>query len=153
MAIKKHSNILSLNKKVTFDYEILETYEAGLSLLGLEVKSIRGGRASLVGAFVVIRGGEAYLLNANIPPYQPNNTPADYEPARTRKLLLKKSEISELIGKTGKTGLTIVPLKLYNKGGRLKLQMGLARNKKKYDKRASIKKKDVEREVGRRLKR
>ena len=153
MAIKNHSNILSLNKKATFDYEILETYEAGLELLGFEVKSIRGGKASLVGAFVVIRGGEAYLLNANIPPYQPGNTPRDYESTRTRKLLLKKSEISELIGKTEKTGLTLVPLKLYNRGSRIKLQVGLARNKKKHDKRASIKKKDIEREVGRKLKR
>ncbi len=142
---------LAENKKAYFDYEILETYEAGIALLGFEVKAIRSGRASLVGAYVVIRGGEAYLLNANIPPYQANNTPADYEPTHTRKLLLKKSEISELIGKTEKTGLTIVPLKLYNKAGRLKLEIGLARHKKSHDKRASIKKKDLEREVGRKL--
>lgn len=151
--MKNNGNILSLNKKASFDYEILETYEAGLQLLGFEVKSIRKGSASLVGAFVVIRGDEAYLLNANIPPYQPNNSPKDYEPTRTRKLLLKKSEISELIGKTKKTGLTLVPIKLYNKGSRLKLQVGLAQNKKKHDKRASIKKKDVEREIHRKLKR
>ncbi|MBI2035909.1 MAG: SsrA-binding protein SmpB [Candidatus Liptonbacteria bacterium] len=145
--------MLAENKKAFFDYEILETYEAGLELLGFEVKAIRAGRASLVGAFVVIRGGEAYILNMQVPPYQPGNTPADYEPARTRKLLLKKSEISELIGKTEKTGLTIVPLKLYNKHNRLKLEIGLARHKKAHDKRASIKKRDTEREIGHRLKR
>ena len=144
---------LSENRKALFDYEILETYVAGLQLLGFEVKAIRNGSASLIGSFVVIRGGEALLLNANIPPYQPNNSPKDYEPTRSRKLLLKKSEISELIGKTEKTGLTLVPLKLYNMGSRIKLQIGLARNKKKHDKRASIKKKDIEREVGRKLKR
>lgn len=153
MATINNNNTLSLNKKASFDYEILETYEAGLQLLGFEVKAIRHGSASLIGAFVVIRGGEAYLLNANIPPYQPNNSPKDYEATHSRKLLLKKSEISELIGKTEKTGLTLVPLKMYNRGSRLKLQIGLARNKKKHDKRASIKKKDIEREVGRRLKR
>lgn len=144
---------MSINRKASFDYEILETYEAGLSLLGFEVKSIRGGRASLVGAFVVIRAGEVYALNMNVPPYQPGNTPANYESTRTRKLLLKKSEISELIGKTEKTGLTIVALKLYNKGGKLKLQIGLAWHKKKRDKRTALKKKAVEREAGRRLKR
>ena len=106
-----------------------------------------------MGAFVVIRGGEAYVLNMQVPPYQAGNTPADYEPTRTRKLLLKKSEINELIGSTEKTGLTLLPLKLYNKGGRIKLLVGLARHKKTHDKRSSLKKKAVEREAGRRLKR
>lgn len=140
------------NRKAYFDYEILETYEAGLSLIGLEVKSIKQGSASLSGAYVLIRDREAYLLNANIPPYQPGNTPKDYEPTRTRKLLLQKSEISELIGKTEKTGLTLIPLKLYNKGGVIKLAVGLARHKKKHDKRWTLKKKAIERETGRRLK-
>jgi SsrA-binding protein len=143
----------AINKKARFDYEILEAYEAGLELRGFEVKSIKQGRASLVGAFVVVRGGEAFLLNANVPPYQAGNTPKDYEPTRTRKLLLTKKEISELIGKTEKTGLTMVALKLYNKRGRIKLEVGLARHKKTRDKRSSIKKRDLEREIGRKLKR
>jgi SsrA-binding protein len=89
--------VLAENKKAIFDYEIIETLNAGIQLLGFEVKSVRKGSASLIGAFVVIRGGEAFLLNANIPPYQPNNSPKDYEPTRSRKLLLQKREISELI--------------------------------------------------------
>src|SRR3989344_3486551 len=96
------------NKKAYFDYEILETYEAGLELFGFEVKALRAGKISLAGSHVVIRGGEAYLVNADIPPYQPNNTPRDYDSKRTRRLLLKKEEVSELLGKTEKTGLTIV---------------------------------------------
>ena len=145
-----HENYV--NKKAYFDYEIIETCEAGLELLGFEVKAIRSGKISLAGSHVVIRGGEAYLLNADIPPYQPGNTPTEYDSKRTRKLLLKKSEIAELLGKTEKTGLTLVPLKLYNKHNRLKLEIGLVRHKKKHDKRASLKKKDIEREVGQRLK-
>lgn len=139
------------NKKAYFDYEILETFEAGLILLGLEVKSLRAGKASIAGSHVLVRGNEGWLINADIPPYQPGNTPASYDQKRTRKLLLKKSEIKELLGKTHKTGLTIVPLKLYNKGQRIKLLIGLVRHKKKHDKRETIKRRDVEREIGRRL--
>jgi len=139
----------AVNKKAHFDYEILESCEAGLALLGFEVKAIRKGFASLAGSFAVIRGGEAYLLNANIPPYQPGNTPKEYDPTRTRKLLLTKDEIKELVGKTEKTGLTLLPLKLYNKRGKIKLELGLARHKKTHDKRETIRKREVEREMRR----
>ena len=141
------------NKRAYFDYEILETFEAGLVLTGGEVKSIRGGKVSLGGSYVIVKNNEAFLLNTDIPPYQPNNTPAGYDQHRTRKVLLKHSEIKELLGKTHKTGLTIVPLKLYNKNRTIKLLIGLGRHKKKYDKRETIKKRDVEREIGRTLKR
>lgn len=142
-------NDYAVNKKAVFDYEILETVEAGIALLGFEVKAVRKGFASLAGSFAVIRGGEAYLVNGAIPPYQPGNTPKEYDPTRTRKLLLTKDEIKELIGKTEKTGLTLVPLKLYNKRGKIKLSIGLARHKKKYDKRETIKRRETEREMRR----
>lgn len=142
-------NDYSVNKKAQFDYEILETYEAGIELLGFEVKAIRKGFASLAGSFAIIRGGEAYLLNANIPPYQPGNTPKEHDPARTRKLLLTKDEIKELVGKTEKTGLTLVPLRLYNKKSKIKLELGLARHKKARDKRETIRKRETEREMKR----
>ncbi len=145
--------IYATNKKVRFDYDILETYEAGLALEGTEVKSVRANRASLTGGHAIIRGGEAWLVNVDIPAYQKNNAPAGYDSSRTRKLLLKKSQIEELIGKTEKTGLTIVPLSLYNKSHRIKLELGLARHKKSHDKRATIRKRDTEREIGRTLKR
>lgn len=141
------------NKRAYFDYEILETFEAGLVLLGHEVKSIRVGKVSLAGSYVIVKNDEALLLNADISPYQPGNIPSGYDQHHTRKLLLKKAEIKELVGKTHKTGLTIVPLKLYNKKRTIKLLIGLAKHKKKHDKRESIKKRDVEREIGRTLKR
>jgi len=140
------------NKKARFNYEILETYEAGLELQGLEVKSLRKGQGSLEGAHVIVRGGEAYLVGATIPPYQAGNTPKDYDPARTRRLLLTKKQIGELAEYENKKGLTIIPLSVYNKNSRLKLSVGVARGKKKYDKRESIKKRDLEREIGRKLK-
>lgn len=145
-------NHLAVNKRAHFDYEILETYEAGIELRGFEVKAIRSGRVSLGGSYVIIKDNQAWLLNADIPPYQPQNTPKDYESKRTRKLLLKKSEIKELIGKTHRTGLTIVPLKLYNKHGKLKLEIGLGRHKQKRDKRETIKKREAQREIKRTLK-
>lgn len=121
-------------------------------LAGSEVKSIRCGKVSLGGSYVIVKDNEAFLLNMDIPPYQPKNMPAGYDQRRTRKLLLKSSEINELLGKTHKTGLTIIPLKLYNKVRMIKLLIGLARHKKKYDKRETIKKRDMEREIGRTLK-
>lgn len=138
------------NKKVLFEYEILEKYEAGLSLRGFEVKAIRAGLASLQGAYVVIRGNEAFLTSAVIPAYQKANAPADYDPASTRRLLLHKEEIAVLLGKTALKGLTLAPIRLYNKHGKIKLEFALVRGKKKYDKRESIKKRDVERELSRR---
>ena len=139
------------NKRAYFDYEILQKYEAGIELHGYEVKSIKSGRASLRGAFVIIRAEETYLTNANITPYQAANMPKDYDPGRTRKLLLHKKEIKELIGKSAIKGLTLAPLRLYNKKGKIKLEFALVRGKKKYDKRESIKKRDTEREMGRKM--
>jgi len=143
--------VLTVNQKARFDYEILETYEAGIALFGFEVKSVQNGGANLAGSFVTIRGGEAWLLNAAIAPYQSRNTPAGYDPVRSRRLLLHKSELNELIGKTAQKGLTLVPLRVYTKGPRIKLEFALARRRKKYDKREMIKKRDIERETGRNL--
>ena len=140
------------NKKVHFDYEILEQFDAGIELFGFEVKSLRNKRGSLEGAHITIRGSEAYLIGAEIPPFQPANTPKDYNPRRNRKLLLVKKEIKELAGKENQKGLTLVPISLYTKGRNIKLSFGIARGKKKYDKRETIKKRDTERDVARELK-
>lgn len=140
------------NKKAYFDYEILEKFEAGLSLLGFEVKSLRAGHGSLVGSYITINGGGVFLVGALVSPYQENNTPADYDPRRPRQLLLKKSEVKQLIGQTAKTGLTVVPLALYSKGRHLKLELALVRGKKKHDKRQTIKRREDDREINRVLK-
>ena len=140
------------HKRATFDYEILETFEAGISLLGTEVKSVRRGQGRLEGAHVVIRGGEAFLVGASIPAFQSANAPKDYDPERTRKLLVSKKEILELHQRSEKQGLTIVPIKLYNSGRLLKLEIAVARGKKKRDKRESIKQRDTERDLERELK-
>ena len=144
---------ISSNRRAYFDYEILETYEAGIELLGHEVKSVKAGHINLAGSFAVIRNNEAWLLNATIPPYQPKNVPADYDPLRSRRLLLHKSEIKELIGAAAQKGLTIVPLRVYTKRGRVKILVGLAGHKRKTDKREIIKKRETEREIRRALKR
>lgn len=141
------------NRKAYFNYEILETFEAGLELKGFEVKAIKAGRANLTGAFATIKGNEIWLTNADIPPYQPKNTPPDYEPARPRRLLLNRKEIQHLISKMQSDRLTLVPLKLYNKGGRIKVELGLARGKRKYEKRETIKKRETQKEIRRTLKR
>src|SRR3989338_6349667 len=133
------------NPKAGFDYEILETVEAGLVLEGHEVKAIKTGKASIKGSYVKILEDAPYLIGATISPYQPANTPSDYDPQRSRKLLLSKKEISTLIGTSQAHGLTLVPLKIYDKRGRLKLLIGVAKGKKKYDKREAIKRKDVQR--------
>jgi len=169
-------NKISVNRKAHFDYEILETYEAGIELFGFEVKSVKTGRLNLTGSFAVIhpvrsqipkefadakshrtssgvKGWEVWLLNAHIPAYQPKNAPPDYDPTRSRRLLLHKSEIKELIGKSAQKGLTIVPLKVYTKRNRIKILLGLARHKKKTDKRELIKRRETEREIERVLKR
>jgi SsrA-binding protein len=137
------------NKKAYFNYEILEKIEAGIELLGFEVKSLKKGQGSLEGSHITVRGGEVFVINMQIPPYQPANTPASYDPLRNRKLLLTKKEISELAGSEGQKGLTIVPLSVYNKGRKLKLEIAIVRGKKKYDKRETIKKRDSEREIRR----
>ncbi|OGZ61764.1 MAG: SsrA-binding protein [Candidatus Spechtbacteria bacterium RIFCSPLOWO2_02_FULL_38_8] len=146
------SKIYSYNKKAKFDYEILDTYDAGIKLFGHEVKSVKKGSVSLQGAFVVIRGQEAYLTNVYIPPYQEGNLVSDYDSKRTRKLLLKKKQILELQQKLQTRGLTLVPLKLYNMRGLIKLDIGLARGKRKYDKREVIKKREADRKIRKSLK-
>lgn len=144
--------IFAENKKAYFNYEILETFEAGIVLNGQEVKSIKSGRISLTGAYVVIKDGELYLVNANVAPYQPKNVPSDYDPTRARKLLLKKSEIKYLIGKSKQKGLTLVPLKVYSKRGRVKLEFGIGRGRKKVSKKELLKKRAIEKEIARELK-
>lgn len=140
------------NKKALFDYEILEKLEAGIRLEGFEVKAVRQGYAALSGAFVTMRGEEAYLTNCSIAPYQPGNTPSSYDPARPRKLLLHKKELAHLVGITQQKGLTIVPLRMYNKNARVKLEIAVARGKRKYEKREKIKKRTAEREIEREIK-
>ncbi len=142
-------NKLIENKKVGLDYEILETFEAGMELLGFEVKSLRAHQGSLLGSHVTIRGGEAYLIASNIPPYQEKNTPTDYDPRRNRRLLLTKAEIQQLASLEAKKGLTIIPISVYNKGRKIKVEVAIVRGKKKYDKRQSIKKRDTDRELRR----
>ena len=127
------------NPKARFNYEIQETLEAGIELLGFEVKALKGKQGSLEGAYVIVRGGEAYAVNIFIPPYQENNTPGDYEPRRNRRLLLKKDEIAKLAnvetsGGKGSGGLTIVPIAIYNKSDLIKVSVAIVRGKKKYDK-------------------
>lgn len=139
------------NRKAGHDYEILEHFNAGLELSGMEVKSIRAGLISLVGSYIVVRGGEAYLMNANIQAFQPKNAPQDYDPVRARRILLTKAEIEKLSGAESSTGLTIVPISVYNKGRFLKLDLAIARGKKKFDKRQAIKKRDAERDLKRTL--
>lgn len=139
------------NSKAFFDFEILERLTAGIELLGTEVKSTREGKMSLQGAFVAIRGSEAYLVGADIPAYQPKNASKDYDPTRARKLLLLKNEIDRLRTAEGTKGLTIIPLSVYNKGRFLKVDIAIARGKKKFDKRQSIKKRDIERDLKRSL--
>ena len=145
------ANLLD-NPKAGFDYELLEQLEAGLELTGFEVKAVRLGRGKLVGARVLIRGGEAYLIGAEIAPYQAGNLPPGYEPGRAIKLLLTQKELYQLADVENQNGLTIIPLSVYNKGGKLKLKIALARGKKKQDKRQNIKKRETEREIARTLK-
>jgi len=139
------------NRRAAYDYESLQKYEAGLVLTGQEVKSIRGGHISLNGAYVVIRGEEAWLLNANVPPYQPQNTPSDYDPTRSRKLLLHKDEIRTLLGQTKQTRLTLVPIRVYNKSGKIKIEFALARGKHELDKRSKITRREADRRIRRAL--
>ena len=152
--------IYATNEKARFDYEILETLEAGVVLTGQEVKSVKRGSASIKGAYVKTlgpstgsgRSTEAWLLGATIPPYQAGNAPAGYDPQRNRKLLLKRSQIKYLTGKSQERGLTLVPIKLYNKNGLVKLEIGIGRGKKKADKREKITKREVARKIERALK-
>ncbi|MDP3997935.1 MAG: SsrA-binding protein SmpB [Candidatus Andersenbacteria bacterium] len=140
---------LAYNKRARFDYETLEKMEGGLVLLGCEVKSVKAGNISLKGAFITVHNGEAYLTNATIPPWQPKNTPESYDPMRSRKVLLKKSELKQIYGNKQAKGLTIVPIRVYNKGSRVKIEIAVARGKKKYDKKQAKKERDIQRDVDR----
>lgn len=140
------------NKKARMELEVLETYEAGLSLHGFEVKTLRAGQGSLAGARVLVRGGEAFLVGATIRAYQEKNAPKGYDPERARRLLLNKKEIGEIADAEGQKRLTIVPIMVYNKNRRLKLQVAIARHKNARDKREVLKSRDAKREIRRTLK-
>lgn len=139
------------NERAFFDYQLLDRFEAGINLTGAEVKAIRMGHADLTGSFVKIQGSEAYLINAKIFPYQ-YARPDGYDEKRTRKLLLHKREIVSLKSKIGVGSLTIVPISMYTNTSHIKLQLALGKPKKKIDKRASIKKRDLDRELGAEIK-
>lgn len=145
-------NIVSTNRKAYHDYFIQETYEAGISLLGTEVKSLREGKVNLKDSHVVIKNDEAFLLNCHISPYTYGNL-QNHDPLRTRKLLLHKREINKLWGALSQQGLTLVPLKMYFKKGKAKVEIGLAKGKRQYEKRETIKAKEADREMQRYLKR
>lgn len=140
--------ILTNNIRASFDYTILETYQAGLQLLGNEVKSVKLGRASLKGAYITIKDNELFLINCNIPHYQ-NHIDTKYETDRPRKILLRRSEINSLIAKKSASGLTIIPIKLYLSHGIIKLEIILAKGKKKVDKRHSIRDREEKRSIQR----
>ena len=137
---------LATNKRAGFDYEILEKFPAGAELTGHEAKSVKSGRINIAGAHAVIRNGEVFIIGMEIPSFQPKNAPPDYNPGRTKKLLLKKEEIKYLTGKI-QGGLTLIPLKVYTHHGLVKIELGLGRGRKKHDKRELIKKRQVEREI------
>ena len=144
--------IIATNRKAYHDYFIQETYEAGISLLGTEVKSLREGRSNLKESYAIIKDSEAFLLNCHISPYSHGNI-QNHEPSRTRKLLLHKKEIDRLWGNISQKGLTLIPLKIYFKRGRAKVELGLGKGKRQYEKRATIKEKEARREIERHLKR
>ncbi len=148
MPREKGRKVVASNRKARHDYSILDTYEAGMALTGTEVKSLRAGRASLVDAFAQERNGELYLHGMHIPEYT-QGTWTNHEPRRTRKLLLNRLEIDRLIGKTRESGLTLVPLQVYFSDGWAKVEIGLAKGKKAYDKRQDLAKKDAQREITR----
>jgi len=140
------------NRKAYFNYEVIEKITAGIELLGFEVKAIKAGQMSLDGSYVIIRGNEAFLINSSITPLQPKNTSKDYDERRNRKLLLTKKEIKKLAGSEKQNGLTLIGLSVYNIGHKIKVELGLAKGKKKSDKRESIKKRESDRDIRRTLK-
>jgi SsrA-binding protein len=152
VAIKEgeRAKIIAVNRRATHDYHIDERIEAGLQLTGTEIKSIREGRINLREGYARIQNGEAWLTNVHIAPYEHGNR-YNHEPLRERKLLLHRREISELIGKVRQRGYTLVPLQVYLKHGKAKVELGLARGKREYDKRESIARRDAEREIERGL--
>jgi SsrA-binding protein len=147
MAEKKSGEkVFATNKKAFHDYFIMEKFEAGVSLLGTEVKAIREGRLNLKDSYALVQGGEAFLFNCHISPYSHGNR-ENHEPTRTRKLLLHQKEIKKLIGKTQEKGLTLVPLRVYLKRGKIKIELGVARGKKLIDKRETVRRKEADREA------
>ena len=143
---------LSRNKRAYFDYDILEKIEVGIELLGFEVKAAKSGKIDLSGSYARLKDEQAWLVGASISPYQPKNTPAEYDPGRDRRLLLTKKEVKTLSGKHKEAGLTVVPLRAYIKGRLVKIELGLARSKKKWDKRDTIKKRESDKEIRRTFK-
>lgn len=146
-----HGNVLAENRRARFDYEITETFEGGIELLGHEVASAKRGHMELTGSYAIIRGGEAWLVNLKIAPYQPKNIRGEHDPSRPRRLLLHKVELKELSGKLDSKSWSLLPLRAYLKKGIIKLELGLGRPKKTRDKRDTIKKRDVERDIQRKL--
>jgi SsrA-binding protein len=145
--------IISDNRQARHLYEILETYEAGIQLVGTEVKSVRAGRVNLRDGYVLIRNGEAWLINVHISPYEASGQYFNHDPRRTRKLLLNSREIRKLIGQVEQKGLTLVPLKMYFKGSWVKLTIGLGKGKKLHDKREDLKRRQDQRDMSRAMKR
>ena len=139
--------IFAENKRALFDYEILGAFEAGIVLKGYEAKAVTSGRVNLSGSYASLVRGELWIVNLDIPPYQPKNIPGPYDPKRSRKLLVTKSELNELVGKT--KGLTLIPMKMYSKRGKIKLEIGLAKSRKKKDKREVIKQRETQKEIKR----
>lgn len=150
---QKPIKLVSDNRQARFQYEILETFEAGIQLRGTEVKSVRAGKVNLRDGYVLIRHNEAWLLNAHISPYNASGDYFNHEPKRDRKLLLHRKEIRRLIGQLEQKGLTLVPLKMYLKGSLVKVSLGLGRGKKLHDKRETLKRRQDTREMARALKR
>ncbi|MEO8400136.1 MAG: SsrA-binding protein SmpB [Ignavibacteriaceae bacterium] len=146
----KEKNI-AVNRKARYEYTIIQTYEAGIVLQGTEVKALRQGKANLVDSYAAIKENELWLFSLHISPYEQGNI-NNHEPTRTRKLLLNRSEIRKLIGKTKEKGLTLVPLRLYFKNGKVKIEIALAKGKKVYDKREAIAKRDMQRDQERKIK-
>jgi SsrA-binding protein len=144
--------IISDNRQARFLYEILETYEAGVQLVGTEVKSIRAGKVNLKDGFALLRNGEAFLMNVHISPHSTTRESFNHDPRRTRKLLLRRDQLRKLIGKVEQQGLTLVPLKLYLKRGWIKVDIALARGKKLHDKREDLRKRQDQRDMQRALK-
>ncbi|MGA7954242.1 MAG: SsrA-binding protein SmpB [Gloeobacterales cyanobacterium] len=150
MAKTEGTKLLADNRKARADFEILQTFQAGIELQGSEVKSIRAGRVNLRDAFARVRGGEVYLLNMHISPLaQSHGQVFGHDPTRDRKLLMHRAEIRKLLGSVDEKGLTLVPLKMYLKDGWIKVDLGIARGKKLYDKREDLKKKEAKREIER----
>ncbi|MBB1158589.1 SsrA-binding protein SmpB [Amycolatopsis rubida] len=148
MPKERGQKVIASNRKARHDYSILDTYEAGMVLQGTEVKSLRAGKASLVDAFATVDDGEVWLRNVHIPEYT-QGTWTNHMPRRTRKLLLHRREIERLIGKTKESGLSLVPLSMYFKDGKVKVEIALARGKKAYDKRQSLAKRDAQKDISR----